>query len=286
MVSVESSTANPVMWRCRAQVHGFSGPTGNILDYETSPSDGSWPSYATNPDGSAITEWLTYYERGHNRLEAFGAELSGSVKAKYYSGILRGTNNTASSVWLNIGVITWPSTGGIWEFEVICRNGYSSVGTGTYNPTGDRSPGKTTIRAQRGTGSTPIVTYFHEGSSAVTAVQYGTQTSNDILPSLWVQLSSYTGEYVINATNTGPTRFDAGTCSRFEPDGTIQSASPGLNAATARMSIHNGSAGIGAQGSNLAIATATGTPASTADPAGYLSVIGPAGTLIYIPYYV
>lgn len=284
MVSVESSTQQPIMWRNRTSIDGFSGPTGNYLDYTTSPTDAGWAGYTTNPDGSAIGEWLSAYERGYNRRESFGAELSGTFKTKWYSGVIRGTNNSASSIWMNIGSFFTPNVGGQWEIEVISREGYSSVGSSIYPVIADRSPGKTIINVQRGSATTPIITYYHVGTSGVKAVQYEAQTFNDTLPALWVQLAAYCGEYLVNVKSTSPTRFDSGTCGLFTLSGATQSSSPGQTAATPRFGIHNGSAGVGAQGSNLAVSTATGTPTDTETVTGYMAVIV-NGTVRYIPYF-
>lgn len=285
MICIEGCVHDAVCYATKAQVDVLSVPTGNSMDFSTTPSSTDWASYTTNPDGSSITSWLSGYERGNIREEAYGMEIEGTFKTKWFSGVLRGANNTTSAIYLNLGSIQLPNVGGIMEFEVICRDGYSSVGSSNYNVTADRSPGKTIIRVQRGASTTPIVTYFHEGASGVTGVWYVNQTYSDTLPGIWIKLNSYVGEYVVNAKCTGPTRFDAGTWTLYTVDGTTQTTAPSnVVAATARMSIHNGSAGIGAQGSNLALTTATGTPASTTSPTGYMAVVI-NGTVGYVPYY-
>lgn len=238
-----------------------------------------------NYANTTVTQWASGYDQGRRRDEAFGTELTGTMKARWYSGALRGTNNSSSSIWLNIGSFETNTTGGQWEIEIISRNGYSSIGTSNYAVTADRTPGKTIINVQRGAGTTPIVTMYHHGQSGVIACQYDNQSYVNILPSLWIQLIAYTGEYVVNVKSTGPTRFDAGTCNRFVLSGATQSAAPGLaNTPTMRFSMHNGSAGVGAQGSYLALSSATGTPTvAAAGAAGHLAVVV-NGTLRYIPY--
>ncbi|KGT86000.1 hypothetical protein NG99_27205 [Erwinia typographi] len=284
MMCIEGCVHNPVMYACRAITNVLSVPTGNDYDWNTLPSDDDWYSYPQNPDGSEITSWLSGYERGNVLVENHGIEISGTLKAKWQSGVLRGTNNSSSVLYLNIGSFTIPNTGGQWEIEVICRDGYSSVGSGNYAVTGDRTPGKTIINIQRGSGTTPIITYYHQGNSGVKGVQFTTPTYADTIPDMWIQLAAYCGEYVINAKSTGPTRFDAGTCALFTPSGTTQTTSPGLTFATARMSIHNGSAGVGAQGNIVAISTATNTPTDTTTVSGYMEVVL-NGTIVFVPYY-
>ena len=284
MMCVEGCVQEPVLWSCKNQVEVLSVPTGNTLDYDTTPSGGSWYSYPLNPDGSDITLWNGAYDLGESRSENHGMEMNGTMKAKWYTGVIRGTNNTTSVQYLNIGSFTFPNVGAIWEIEIICRDGYSSVGTPPYTATADRTPGKTIIRVQRGAALIPIVTYYHVGSSGVTGVQYQSQTYNNILPALWVKINSYVGEYVINVKGTGPTRFDAGTCALFTINGNTTTTNPSLNAATPRFSIHNGSAGIGAQGSYLAMTTGTGTPTTTTAATGYMEVYL-NGVIAYIPYY-
>lgn len=286
MICVESCTTNPTLWNGRQQIRTFSGPTGNAPDTTTTPSGGSWNSYPTNPDGSAVIAWVGGYEVGSTRFETHTTQFNNPTIPFWQSGVIRGTNNTASSIWLNIGSFRTPATGGSWEIEIICRNGYATIGSGNYPVTADRTPGKTIINIQRGSGTVPTCNVYHYGNTGVLAAQYQDQPTgtNDVIPAVWVNLSSYCGEYVVNIKGTGVTRMDAGNCSLYGKSGLVQAASPAVNAITARMSLHNGSAGVGAQGTLLAVSSATGTPTTTATPAGYIQVVV-NGAIVMMPYF-
>lgn len=266
-LDLENCTNAFDMTYCRASLRGI-----NLI------------SATINYANTAITQWPSGYDLGRRQDEAFGTTIAGTMTARWYSGALRGTNNANASVWLNLGSLYTPNTGGIWEFEIISRLSYNTVGTGNYPVTADRTPGKTILTVQRGAGTTPIVTMYHIGATGVTSAQYGTQVYNETLPSLWIQLGPYTGEYVVNVKSTSPTRFEQGTCAIYTPSGVTQTASPALNAVTPRVSLHNGSAGVGAQGSYLALTSATGTANSKITGAtGYIQVVV-NGNLVYMPY--
>lgn len=256
-VSVEDCLYNGSHFNNRnAAIRQFSGPTGNDMDFKTSPSSADWKSYPKNPDGSDITAWQGGYETGYSRLEAAYSHFNHPVKAQWYTGVLRGSNNVAAPLWINIGALFSPAVGQEWEFEFFASN-YNGVSAAPLNVLADRSPGKTVILVQRGTGLVPKVTYYHVGNSAVTAVQYQAQQYNTDIPAIWVRVDGYTGEWMVNAKSTGKTRQDDGTCTLFKFSGATQTASPGLTNAVARMSMHNGLAGFGSQDDLAGITTRT-----------------------------
>lgn len=238
-----------------------------------------------NRTNTTVSQWASGYDQGNRQDEAFGSVINGTMKAKWYTGALRGTNNANANIWLNLGSFYTPNNGGIWEIEIISRLSYNSVGSGNYPVQSDRSPGKTIINIQRGAGNIPIVTMYHFGATGVTAAQYANQQYNETLPALWVQFGPYTGEYVINVKSTSPTRFDQGQCALFTVSGATQSASPGLNAVVPRMSLHNGSAGVGAQGNLLAVSTATGTPTTPGTASTHMQVVV-NGTPYFVPLFL
>lgn len=262
MLCIEDCTKNAIAYSRRLIIDTLSTPTGNSIDYKTSPTDPTWPSYPTNPDGSAITSKYSAYELGSARQEAYITDLDHPLKVRWYTGVIRGTNNTATPVWMNIGSFFTPAVGGIWEIEIICRNGYSSLGTPPLDLTADRTPAKTVITVQRGTGLSPAISMYHIGHTGVLEAQYQPQVFNNTLPALWVNLSSYCGEYVVNVKGTGITRLEGGECSLFNVNGNTITSSPNQTKIEARVSLHNGSAGFGAQGSVAAIKTTRATPAN------------------------
>lgn len=252
-VSVEDCTINPVAWKARLNIQGWSGPTGNKLDITTKPTDASWPSYPLNPDGSTIAGWLSGYEDGSFELEHYGARYNCPVRVLWSEGAYRGQNNTGSAVWVKLCNIASPSVGQIWELDVLAKNGYSGL-RASPRPTLDGSAGKTTIKIQRGSGANPIVTMSHEGSNGVIDAQFYPSYNTGI--EVWIKVAAWCGEFAAYAKSTGITRYDAGICSQISFDGTQQAAAPGFTSITPMFSLHNGKAGVGAYGDTLAIDTA------------------------------
>lgn len=252
MVSIEDCTKNAICWARRFIIDTFSGPTGNNLDYTTKPTDADWPSYTTNPDGSEVTQWLSTYELGSCRREAYITALDHPFRAKWYSGALRGTNNNATNLWVNIGSFQTQSPGGQWEIEIISRTGFASSGSAPLSLIADRNPGKTILNIQRGSGSVPVCNMYHFGQTGVLAAQYQPQWGNDTIPAVWINFAPYCGEYIINVKGTGVTRLEAGQCCVFTPNGASQIDNPNQYGIENRMSLHNGKAGVGAQGSTVA----------------------------------
>lgn len=250
-VSIEDCTKNACTYNGRMNIRQLSTPTGNKLDFETSSANAEWPSYDLNPDGSAITAFLSDTEQGYIRTESFGSIFNSPVKMQWESGILRGGWSSESSAkWVNIGLFDAPTTGQQWEITILAKNGYNGL-RASPRPILDGAPGKSVINIQRGNGSSPILTLSHEGYNGVLAAQYQAQFNN--LVTVWVNIAGYCGEYSIYVKGTGLTRYEAGNCSRFRPNGTYSTSSPGQTTITRMFSKHNGSAGIGAYDSVLAI---------------------------------
>lgn len=261
MLCIEDCRQPAVMYYTRQTTRTYSNPTGVLIDTTTPPSSPLWASYPKNPDGSDIVNKQSAYELGTSRFENYGTYLDNPLRYKWMSGVIRGANNTAGNVWLNVGSFYTPAVGGGWEIEIICRNGYSSIGTPPLDVSSDRTLGKTIINVQRGSGLSPIINMYHFGASGVVAARYQSQAYNDTLPALWLNLSSYCGEYSISVKSTGVTRLEAGQCSLFNVNGATQTTDPGtLNQIEGRFSLHNGLAGYGAQGSVAAVKTTRATP--------------------------
>ncbi|QDH49038.1 tailspike protein [Pantoea phage Phynn] len=256
-ICIEDCAKNAVAWNAKYILSIESVPTGNRVDSETQPG-ADWYSYTTNPDGSPITGWFNGYEAGNAVFQTHGTYLNHPLRYKYLSGVLRAPMyNIAGRTWVNVGSFSSVTVGGMWEVEIHASN-YNSVINGPLNVAGgDRTPGKTTIMVQRGSGSAPKVTFYHTGNSAVNDVRYKAPY-NDMVSELWVNLGGYTGEYSINVKSTGPTRRETGQPNLFTPSGAQQSADPtGVTSAVGRYSVHNGRAGIGVQEDMVAITTAT-----------------------------
>lgn len=252
-VSVEDCVYNPVAWKARLNIQGWSGPTGNRLDTTTLPTDPAWPSYPTNPDGQPITGWLSGYEDGKFELEHYGARFDCPVRILWSEGNVRGRNNTGSSVWVKLCRLQSQTVGQQWELEILSKNGYSGLRAAP-KPTGDGTAGKTVIRVQRGAGSAPILSMHHEGFNGILEAQYSAPYSNIV--EIWVKVAAWCGEYSMFAKSTGLTRYDTGTCSIFTPYGEQQSEAPGLTPIAPMFSLHNGQAGVGAYGDTIAFDTA------------------------------
>lgn len=257
-VSVEDCVYNPVAWKARLNIQGFSGPTGNRIDTTTAPTDATWPSYPLNPDGSAINGWLSGYEDGNFELEHYGARFNCPVRILWSEGNLRGRNNTGSSVWVKLCRVQSQTVGQQWEIEILSKNGYSSLRTSP-RVTQDGVAGKTTIKVQRGSGATPVISMHHDGYNGILDAQYSAPYNNIV--DIWVKVAAWCGEYAVFARSTGVTRYDAGSCSLFTPYGELLTDAPGQTPISPMFSIHNGLAGVGAYGDTIAIDTATVTAA-------------------------
>lgn len=254
-ICIEDCLKDAVAWNSKYIMDIESVPTGNKVDGDSGPTSPNWASYKKNPDGSDITAWINGFEVGYAVQQTYGTYLNHPLRYKWLSGHLRGTNNTNANLWVNIGSVSIPQVGGIWEFEIIA-SGYLSVSSTNMPTTGDRSPGKTIIMVQRGSGAAPKVTWYNVGHGAVTSVKYLSQY-NDSVGQIWFRLGAYTGEYSVTAKSTGVTRREAGQPTLFTVANTQQAAAPtGVLDAIPRYSVSTGRAGIGVQDDTVAIDTA------------------------------
>lgn len=254
-LSIESSRYDAVFWHSRVIMSQFSNPSGVEYDLTTAPDSTGWNSYRKNPDGSAITKWLSDWEMGMSLVQNYGTYLDQPLRAQWLSGVLRGTLDSTKQ-WLNIGAFRMPKTGTHWKIEVDCRSTFGSLGgdqpLSVHN---DLSAGTLHIHVARGKGDVPAVTYWMEGSPGISEVQYIAQEYNEVLPGLWVKLPNTIGEYAVHVRGTGETRKENGQWATFTPVGLTQAEEPGGIAAQARMSMNNGQAGFGAQNDVAAIST-------------------------------
>lgn len=250
MMCIEDCRADMCLWNSKWTIRTLSTPTGNDVS-EASPTSGNYTGYTTNPDGSALTSWTEQTGLGSYLLMNYGAYFNAPIRANWYSGILRGSNNVDSVLWVNIGKFstqtgTGAPNGTSWRIRVNGSIYYNQ--SSTSQMTSDNSPGVTIIDIGRGTGTTPKASWRNEGSGPCSAVMYKPQQYNTEIPEVWVCIKARVGEYAIFVESTGSTRREAGVPSSFTPSGTTATTQPtGLVAITGRVGFHNGTAGVGAR---------------------------------------
>lgn len=260
-------SANGPMWNSRnAGIRQFSGPTGNALDFDTTPNGGSWLSYPKNPDGSDITAWQGGYETGYSRLEAAFSLFNHPVMMEWQRGFLRGYTDSQTR-WVRIGVINSQSNGGQWKVRIKCKNGLSGQ-PANMRPINDGSAGETTISVARTGGSNPVVTMSHTGYTGVRSGQYYANGNTQV--TLYAEIASYT-EYDIILEHTGLTRAETGQPSIFSPSNAFVNW-PNQKNIIQQFSLHNNTAGIGAYDRAIAI-DSQAVDAADADMSGPVGLV-------------
>ena len=274
MLCIEDCKFNPTAWNCKLSIRTLSVPTGNNVDTD-SPTSGRWNSFTKNPDGSDITAWSEAYGQGDYLLMNYGAYFNCPMQVREHHGVLRGTNNTDNVLWVNVGTFSNAPSIGSWRVRVI---GGSFYNTGTVQAMlSDRTLGEATINIGRGQGATPKATFYVEGNGPLGAEpQYQSQQYNAEIPALWVPIRARVGEYTIFVEATGNTRRDAGTPSKYTPNGATQTTNPNLNKIQGRFSFHTLKAGFGAADDVVEIvsrkATVAATPVNTAAPKMFIRI--------------
>ena len=238
---------------------------------------------ATVSLNTAPGRWLSGYETGWRRDESFGTQMSGTLRVGWHSGY-KINNTSTSDKWYKLGKVFMPRDNQQWVIEMVSKVSNAAV-TGTAgNPVSAVSSGTSYLGISR--CATAIYGDIrHHGSPAVLDIKFnriGTTTSE-----IWVKLKAASGDTMFNLKSTGPTRFESGECSLFTPDlnevtdlTTIGTVSP-----AARMSLHNGLAGVGANEKGvLTVATTDAVPPITTTAVGYITV-NVNGTDRKIAYY-
>lgn len=238
---------------------------------------------ATVSLNTAPGRWLSGYETGWRRDESFGTQMSGTLRVGWHSGY-KINNTSTSDKWYKLGKVFMPRDNQQWVIEMVSKVSNDAV-TGTAgNPVSAVSSGTSYLGISR--CATAIYGDIrHHGSPAVLDIKFnriGTTTSE-----IWVKLKAASGDTMFNLKSTGPTRFESGECSLFTPDlnevtdlTTIGTVSP-----AARMSLHNGLAGVGANEKGvLTVATTDAVPPITTTAVGYITV-NVNGTDRKIAYY-
>ena len=209
--------------------------------------------------------------------------MSGTLRVGWHSGY-KINNTSTSDKWYKLGKVFMPRDNQQWVIEMVSKVSNDAV-TGTAgNPVSAVSSGTSYLGISR--CATAIYGDIrHHGSPAVLDIKFnriGTTTSE-----IWVKLKAASGDTMFNLKSTGPTRFESGECSLFTPDlnevtdlTTIGTVSP-----AARMSLHNGLAGVGANEKGvLTVATTDAVPPITTTAVGYITV-NVNGTDRKIAYY-
>ncbi|WP_130834154.1 glycosyl hydrolase family 28-related protein [[Erwinia] mediterraneensis] len=231
---------------------------------------------------SVAGKWLSTFEYGYRREENHGTIITGSLTAGYYSGF-KITNNTDTDNWYRVGQFYFPNANQQWVMEMIGKADLTAPSGTAGSPVSSAASGKTFINMQR--GDTVWVDAHHEGTPAVLDMRYSRVGTTYVV--IWVKLKAKSGDTMFNLKTTGPTRFDVGSCSLFQPDlsQVADTTAMGTLKPQARFGLHNGSAGIGANEKGvLTLATAAGTPSNKTAPTGFV-LVNINGVDRKIPYY-
>ncbi|AUX74481.1 glycosyl hydrolase family 28-related protein [Erwinia pyrifoliae] len=215
--------------------------------------------------------WLSGFETGWRRDESFGTQMTGTLRVGWHSGY-RITNNSGCDKWYKLGKVFMPKENQQWIVEMTGKLTNEEINGVAGNPVTAMSSGTSYLAIYR-CAKAIYADIRHYGLPAVLDIKYnrvGTTTSE-----IWVKLKANSGDSLFNLTSTGPTRFESGVCSLFTSDldevadlTTIGTVSP-----AARMSLHNGLAGVGANEKGiLTIATATASTPTDLTPSGYMMV--------------
>lgn len=232
---------------------------------------------------TAAGRWLSGYETGWRRDESFGTQMSGTLRAGWYSGY-KITNTSTTDKWYKLGKVFMPRDNQQWIIEMIGKATNEGVNGVAGSPISTPSSGTSYLAIFR--CATAIYGDIrHHGSPAVLDIKFnriGVTTSE-----IWVKLKAASGDTMFNLKSTGPTRFESGECSLFTPDlsEVMDATTIGTVSPAARMSLHNGLAGVGANERGvLTLATTVATAPATATVTGYITV-NVNGTDRKIAYY-
>ncbi|MGB9098119.1 amylovoran biosynthesis protein AmsF, partial [Erwinia sp.] len=214
--------------------------------------------------GAAISQnpltnrWLSMYEYGWRREEHHGSLMTGSMRAGWYTGY-RVSNPTAGDKWFRLGRINMPKENQQWMIEMISKSTKDNVSGTAGNPVSMMASCLTWLNLSK-CASGIYGDIQHKGSPAVLDVKLSRVGAS--YADIFILVKGLSGDVMFNMTSNGPSRFDTGVCSLFVADlsevtdlSTLGTISP-----SARMSLHNGLAGIGANEKGvLTLATVAAT---------------------------
>lgn len=225
---------------------------------------------------------ISGYDLGWIQASNFGAFLQGPFAKLWKASMVRGSNDDYYPLWVKIGTFKNPTKGGVWKIEALSRPNYVENANYT-RPTANGSGGRTNIMLQTGNDSAPIVTFSTSGYGAILDVSYTDVTATSV--ALWAKVAPYCGEYSFFIKGTGKLRAYTTTTdqSMFLPSGKTQADTPtNSSSASRKASMHNGSAGLGAERGILTVDTKTQLTAGSV--AGHF-VTKVNGVNIATPYY-
>lgn len=238
---------------------------------------------AINLKFDGVSRWLSGCEYGWRRDEDFGISLNGSIRPGWYSGY-RVTNNSSVDKWFNVGRVNFPKDNLQWVFEITGRRNTEALDKTATNPT--TSPGScmTWLNVSRCWNGI-YGDIQHKGLPAVLDVKLN--RIGLLCAEVFIKVKANSGDTAISLKATGPSRFESGDSCVFMPKMTevTDISLLGTTTVNARMSLHNGLAGVGANEKGvLTIATVAATPPSNTAATGYVTV-NINGTDRKIAYY-
>ncbi|MEI2264024.1 amylovoran biosynthesis protein AmsF [Erwinia sp. CGal63] len=229
------------------------------------------------------SRWLSAFEYGWRRDENYGISLNGSIRPGWYSGY-RVTNNTSADKWFNLGLINFPKDNLQWIFEIIGKLSTEALDKTLGNPTTSTNSCLTWLNISRCWNGI-YGDIQHKGLPSVLDAKINRVGMT--VAEVFIKVKANSGDTSFSLRATGPSRFDSGECCYYRPS-LVEVTDPnlvGTTAVNARMSLHNGLAGVGANEKGvLTIATTTATAPSTTTAAGYVTV-NINGTDRKIAYY-
>ncbi|VTT27872.1 Uncharacterised protein [Klebsiella pneumoniae] len=220
---------------------------------------------------NASGRWLSGYEGGWRRDENFGTTMTGSMKAGWYSGY-KLTNTADSDKWFKVGKFVFPRVNQQWTIELIGKMSTANPSGVAGSPTQTVASGATWLNFQR-CATAVWGDMYHRGQPAVLDVKY--RRSYENIVEVWVKLKAGSGDTMFNLRSTGPTRFESGECSLYTPDlnEVTDETQIGTVTPNARLSMHNGLAGLGANENGVVtLATAVAAAPTSTVPAGYVTL--------------
>jgi len=228
------------------------------------------------------SRWLSSYEYSWRRDEHYGILLNGSVRAGWYSGY-RVSNNSSADKWFNLGKINFPKDNLQWIFEIVGRQNTQALEKPAGNPTTSTGSCMTWLNISRCWNGI-YGDIQHKGLPSVLDVKIN--RIGMTYAEVFIKVKANSGDTSFNLRATGPSRFESGECCFFQPNMSEVTDINllGTTMVNARMSLHNGLAGVGANEKGvLTIATTPATAPST-PTAGYIT-ININGTDRKIAYY-